>query len=111
MICSKDFSFTIDKKYWGKIALVTSVTGNGQVHSSTAVSSANRTAPDTNAQATSGVQDTVELSSKAQAQVSGLKAAIQEANETPAQTSREAQGGDLQAKRLLAREAASHHIR
>jgi hypothetical protein len=41
-------------------------------------------------------------------QVSNLaKAALQEALETSVQTNREAAGGDLQAKHLLAREAAA----
>jgi hypothetical protein len=43
--------------------------------------------------------DTVQLSSAA-------RAALQEAAETPAQTAKEAAAGDLQAKRLLARQAA-----
>lgn len=42
--------------------------------------------------------DTVHISAAAQA--------MQEAAETPAQTAREASAGDLQAKHLLAREAA-----
>ncbi len=46
------------------------------------------------------VADTVQLSS-------GSRAALQELSETPAQTAKEAAGGDAQAKRLLAREA--HH--
>ena len=44
--------------------------------------------------------DTVQLSSAAKI--------VQEATETPAQTAHEANAGDLQAKRLLAREAAEH---
>lgn len=44
--------------------------------------------------------DTAQLSSAAQA-------ALKEAMETPAQTSKEASRGDLQAQRLLARESAS----
>lgn len=43
--------------------------------------------------------DTVQLSSSAQA-------ALREALETPAQTAKEAGTGDLQAKRLLAKQAA-----
>ena len=46
------------------------------------------------------VTDTVQLSG-------GSKAALQELSETPAQTAKEAAGGDAQARRLLAREA--HH--
>ena len=47
--------------------------------------------------------DTVHLSAAAQS----AAAALQEARETPAQTAQEAGKGDLQAKKLLAREAAS----
>jgi len=39
-------------------------------------------------------------------QISAAALALKEAIENPAQTAREAAGGDLQAKRLLAREAA-----
>ncbi len=46
--------------------------------------------------------DTVQLSQAAQA----MLAAMQEATETPAQTANEADRGDLQARRLLAKEAA-----
>ena len=45
------------------------------------------------------VTDTVQLSSS--------RAATQELSETPAQTAKEAAGGDVQAKRLLAKEV--HH--
>ena len=45
-------------------------------------------------------EDSAQLSSAAQA-------ALKEATETPAQTSKEASSGDLQAQRLLARESAS----
>ena len=48
--------------------------------------------------------DTVQLSKAALA----AAAVLQEARETPAQTSREAGRGDLQATRLLARESAAH---
>jgi hypothetical protein len=44
--------------------------------------------------------DTVQISSAAQK-------ALQEATETPAQTAKEARSGDLQAKRLLAKETAN----
>lgn len=46
--------------------------------------------------------DSVQLSKTAQA----MAAAMQEARETPTQTAREAGHGDLQAQRLLARQAA-----
>ena len=45
--------------------------------------------------------DTVQISNTAQAM-------LQEAVETQAQTTKEAAGGDMQAKRLLAKEAAVH---
>jgi hypothetical protein len=47
--------------------------------------------------------DSVRLSQAAQI----MAAALQEATETPAQTAKEAGNGDLQAQRLLAREAAA----
>ncbi len=46
--------------------------------------------------------DTVQLSSAAQA-------ALREATETPAETAKEANAGDNQAKRLQAKEAAAKH--
>jgi hypothetical protein len=46
-----------------------------------------------------GATENVKLSSAAQA-------ALREASETPAQTAREASGGDVQAKHLLAKRAA-----
>ena len=58
-------------------------------------------------QSGSGIQDTVQLSSVAHAHVSAIKAASQEAAETPAQTSQEARSGDHQAQRLLAKQAAA----
>jgi hypothetical protein len=51
----------------------------------------------------SATTDSVQLSAAAQAAL----AAIQEARETQAQTSKEAAGGDQQAMRLLAKEAAA----
>jgi hypothetical protein len=47
--------------------------------------------------------DTVQLSNAAQAAL----AAAKEARETSAQTAKEASGGDIQARNLLAKEAAS----
>ena len=58
-------------------------------------------------QSDAAAQDTVHLSSTAQAKLSAMKAAVQEAAETPAQTAKEAQSGDLQASRLLAKVAAA----
>lgn len=51
------------------------------------------------ASSTRAVADTVRISAAAQT-------ALQESTETPAQTAHEAQHGDHQAQRLLAREAA-----
>lgn len=50
--------------------------------------------------------DTVQLSAAAQAAAT----AFQEAMETPAQTAQEAGRGDLQAQRLLAKEAAAKPV-
>jgi hypothetical protein len=50
---------------------------------------------------TGGGADGITLSSTAKA----YAAALQESRETPTQTAQEAQKGDLQARRLLAREA------
>ncbi len=55
-------------------------------------------APQPKPQPAAAPVDTVHISVAAQA--------LQEAIETPAQTSREANAGDIQAKHLLAREAA-----
>ena len=50
--------------------------------------------------------DSVQLSNAAQAALAALK----EAAETPAQTAKEAGNGDLQAQRLLAKEAAANPV-
>ena len=50
--------------------------------------------------------DSVQLSKTAQA----MLAALQEARETPVQTAKEASHGDLQARRLLANEAAAKSV-
>ena len=50
--------------------------------------------------------DSIQLSKTAQA----MLAALQEARETPFQTAKEASHGDLQARRLLANEAAAKSI-
>ena len=90
--------------------MISPVTGSANVYAHTPVSTGNNTADNTNPQTAGGVQDNVELSSKAQAQINSLSAARQEASETPAQTTAEAQHGDLQAKRLLAKEAESQQV-
>ena len=64
----------------------------------TAVSNKPSAQPKSEASGT-GKADAVQLSSTAQA-------ALQEASETPAQTAKEAGGGDMQAKRLLTKESA-----
>jgi hypothetical protein len=51
--------------------------------------------------------DSVQLSKTAQAALAALK----EVAETPAQTAKEAVAGDLQAKRLLAKETAAKQTR
>lgn len=50
--------------------------------------------------------DSVQLSATAQA----MLAAMQEATETPVQTAKEASNGDLQAQKLLAKEAAARPV-
>jgi len=62
--------------------------------------------PKSESPTTSTSTDTVQLSSAAQAAL----AAVKEAQETPAQTAKEANGGDPQARRLLAREAAAKAV-
>jgi hypothetical protein len=52
---------------------------------------------------TSATTDTVQISSAASAALAALK----EATETPVQTAKEAQSGDRQAQRLLAKETAA----
>jgi hypothetical protein len=72
----------------------------------TPAASDSKKAPAPKQQSSGGADtDTVHLSSTAQAQLSAIQAALQEATETPAQTAKEAFGGDRQAQRLLAREA------
>jgi len=67
----------------------------------TEVSAGKRNVPESKP-ASPAKQDTVRLSSAAQA--------LQEATETQAQTAREARGGDVQATRLLAREASAAKV-
>lgn len=58
------------------------------------------------AQASKAATDTVHLSAASQAQ----SAAIKELTETRAQTGQEANGGDRQAQRLLAKETAAQSV-
>lgn len=88
--------------------MITPVSGGGNVHANTPVSTGTPKTHATNSQPSAGVQDKVELSSKAQTQLNSMSSALQEASETPAQTANEARHGDLQAKKLLAKEAEAH---
>ncbi len=81
--------------------MISSISSNAaptQLAAPAAKTSAQKTTP----KPQSGGGDTVQLSSAAQA----MLAAIQESQETPTQTAQEADRGDPQAQRLLAREAA-----
>jgi hypothetical protein len=74
-----------------------------QTHSTAVVSSAGATPVNkdtTESKPQPAATDTVQISSAA-------KKALQEATETPEQTAKEARSGDLQAKRLLAKETAN----
>jgi hypothetical protein len=73
------------------------------VAQSTPVSSHKSTQAKSASPESSSTTDTVQLSMTAQA----VLAAAQEAKETPAQTAKEASGGDRQAQRLLAKHAAA----
>jgi hypothetical protein len=64
--------------------------------------SSQKAAPSQSKATTGGAADTVQISTAAQI----AQAALKEATETPAQTATEAQGGDHQAQRLLAKESA-----
>lgn len=88
--------------------MITPVSGGGNVYANTPAPTETPKTHATNSQPTAGVQDKVELSSKAQTQLNSLSSALQEASETPAQTANEASHGDLQAKKILAKEAAAH---
>jgi hypothetical protein len=73
------------------------------VAQTTAVSSQKSSQAKSQPAPASSTPDTVQLSNAAQAAL----AALQETKETPAQTAREASGGDRQAQRLLAKQAAA----
>ena len=68
---------------------------------------ASKQKPAQSAQPPAASSDSVQLSPAAQARI----AALQEARETSAQTAKEAAGGDPQAQRLSAREAAAKTVR
>lgn len=76
-------------------------------HPATAAPTRGEKSPEAKPRAATDTQDTVHLSSAAQAKLSPIKALAQEVAETSAQTAKEARSGDRQAQRLLAREAAS----
>ena len=86
--------------------MVSSVTAAAAAQPVAPAVSDNKKAPAPKPESSGGpVTDSVHLSGAAQAQLSAMQAALQEATETPAQTAKEAMGGDLQAQKLLAREA------
>lgn len=68
-----------------------------------AATSSGKTAQSNSQATTSPTTDTVQLSSAAQAALAAQKEAV----ESPAQTAREASGGDRQAQRLLAKQVAA----
>ena len=85
------------------ISAITSATQAQPVAQSTVVS---QPAPQMKSQPTT--TDTVQISS---ASKSALAQALAEATETPAQTAQEARSGDIQAKRLLAKEEAAEAVK
>jgi hypothetical protein len=89
------------------ISSITSATYTQPAAQATAV---NKKSPAAKSQPAPDTQDSVHLSSAAQTQLSTIKAAAQEATETAAQTAKEAGTGDLQAQRLLAKEAAAAKV-
>src|ERR1039457_5485793 len=85
------------------LSVISNATPAQPVAQTTRTSSPKSTQAKTQPAATSATTDTVQLSNAAQAAL----AAAQEARETPAPTDNEARGGDRQAQRLLAKEAAA----
>jgi hypothetical protein len=85
------------------LSAVTSATHAQPVAPTTGTSSTKSTQSKPPSTKASAGQDTVQLSSTAQATLAALK----EATETPAQTAQEAGNGDPQAQRLLAEQAAA----
>lgn len=86
---------------------LSAITGTQHVQQPATATQAAKKPAAAKSQPSAGTQDTVHLSGAAQSKLSAMKAAVQEASETPAQTAQEAQSGDLQAQRLLSREAAA----
>jgi hypothetical protein len=83
--------------------MISSITTAAQSTASTQQMRTSNKPPQPKAQSDTTRADTVQLSSAAQARL----AAMTETMETPAQTIREAAGGDRQAQRLFARENAA----
>ena len=80
--------------------MISPVGNSTQVQAQTAVQPSQTRQPARAATPQAAVKDTVQISNAAKI--------LQEATETPAQTAKEAGTGDLQARALLAREAAAH---
>jgi hypothetical protein len=80
--------------------MISPVSNSTQVQAQTAVQPSQTRQPTRAATPQAAVKDTVQISDAAKI--------LQEATETPAQTAKEAGTGDLQARALLAREAAAH---
>lgn len=79
------------------------ITSATQPQATAQPTAAPRPAPQPKPQIAAVTTDTVKISAAAQA----MQQAMQEVLETPAQTAKEATGGDIQAKHLLAKEAAA----
>lgn len=82
--------------------MIIAISGGPSTSSASATTAVSRT-PSTSEPSAHAGTDTVTISAAA---LTASKSAIQEATETPDQTAKEARTGDLQAQRLLAREAA-----
>jgi hypothetical protein len=85
------------------------VTATSNATQSQLVAQSTKPAPQKPAQPepkSAAITDSVQLSKAGQA----MLAAVQEAIEMPAQTAQEARGGDLQAQRVLAKEAAAKSV-
>jgi hypothetical protein len=86
---------------------LSAITGTQHIQAPIVETEASKQPPPAKSQSAADTHDTVQLSSTAQAQLSTIKVALQEVAETPAQTAKEAQSGDLQARRLLSKEATA----
>jgi hypothetical protein len=81
-------------------ATPTDPTTASAIQTQTAAKSATKTEKSTPSQPPAATADSVQISNAAQT-------ALKEATETPTQTAKEAQSGDHQAQRLLAKEVAA----